>query len=241
MKNLLLEARTILALGGKTMNLISEDYLMHHGVKGMKWGVRKRQPISMRGNIHRGLSKIYSINEKTYKKLGNNTLASMNADAKNQQLKKAEMADAKKAQKISNQLKNAKNKVDVSMAKNSTTKRVAEDYHNLTNREFRGKYKTTKSTFAKRYNKTGGDTYTLGRKKQALAIAFLGGMQGKSMARRAVDIAKYDTASRAEQKSIDKGHKYAAGAIKQATSYSMRKEFSNTYYMPEVARKKYHL
>ena len=25
------------------MNLISEDYLMHHGVKGQKWGVRKQR------------------------------------------------------------------------------------------------------------------------------------------------------------------------------------------------------
>lgn len=30
------------------MNLISEDYLMHHGVKGMKWGVRKRQEVYRR-------------------------------------------------------------------------------------------------------------------------------------------------------------------------------------------------
>lgn len=29
-----------LVLGDKKMNLISEDYLMHYGVKGMKWGVR---------------------------------------------------------------------------------------------------------------------------------------------------------------------------------------------------------
>ena len=30
------------------MNLISENYLMHHGVKGMKWGVRKKQETYQR-------------------------------------------------------------------------------------------------------------------------------------------------------------------------------------------------
>lgn len=64
-------------------------------------------------------------------------------------------------------------KIDVSTAKNSQTRKVASDYNTMNNTEFMKKYYTTKHTFAKRYSKTEGDTYSLGRKKQAMAKAFL--------------------------------------------------------------------
>lgn len=69
---------------------------MHHGVKGMKWGVRHdpvRSGRSFRGNAHRAYSKVFALNEATYRRMGNKTLASMNAAAKNEQLRKAEAAD----------------------------------------------------------------------------------------------------------------------------------------------------
>lgn len=72
--------------------------LAHHGVKGMKWGVR-RQRRSLSGNAHRALSKVYGLNERTYNALGNKTLASMNAAAKAEQLKKASAADKAKSTK----------------------------------------------------------------------------------------------------------------------------------------------
>ena len=73
------------------------DELSHYGVRGMKWGVRK-EPQSMGGRLHRLAAANYGLNERFYRKLGNNTLASMNAQAKNSSLKKAQAADLKKQQ-----------------------------------------------------------------------------------------------------------------------------------------------
>lgn len=79
------------------------DELYHHGVKGMKWGVRNQRSVA--GGLRRGLAGVYGMNERFYRKTGNKTLASMNAQARNQQLKKAAAADAKKQQKVENKRK----------------------------------------------------------------------------------------------------------------------------------------
>lgn len=93
--------------------ILREDDLMHHGIKGQKWGIRRFQNEdgtwtgagkkrygdmegSAGGAARRALAKVYGINEKFYSKHGNKTMASMNAAAKNEQLKKAEEADRRK-------------------------------------------------------------------------------------------------------------------------------------------------
>ena len=179
--------------------IIREDELNHHGVKGMKWGVRKSQ-------IAIGL------------------LRKRRLDAKEKRGGFKRKYD-----------------VDVSIAKNSPTRRVAQDYHNLSEWEFRVKHKASKNKFAKRYNKTEGDTYSLGLKKQRAALIFLSAKKGYNAKKTAATIMKYEGASRAEQKLIDKGHVYAAKAISGASAEMMKKEFADTYYMPPQYRKKYGL
>lgn len=183
------------------------DELQHHGIKGQKWGVRRfesanghltaagkaryddgkvsakeKNAFSLKATGHKAMAKVYGMNEKVYKK-SNKALSSMNEAAKKEQLKKAE-----NAQKEANDKAKAKAKemqkykdVDPEAAKNKQTKRAAYDYHNMNELQFRGKYKTSKKTFAKRYEKSKGDTYSLGKKKQAAALALVGMMPAKSV------------------------------------------------------------
>ena len=133
----------------------------------------------------------------------------------------------------------SKYEVDVSKAKNSATKRVANDYHNLTDTYFYGKYNITKDRFAKRYNKTDGDTYSAGLKKEARALRFLNAKQGKSIARSTIDVHAHRKIHDLEQKQLDKGRETTAKIINSAMNRYDRKAYSNTFYMSKKNRRKY--
>lgn len=111
-----------------------DDYLQHYGVKGMKWGK------------HKLAAKIYDVNAKFYgKRKGgmNKMLAQANASA------------AKRENLIAENIRTGNTTATKSTA---TTNRVIKDYQNMSNKQFAGKYKTSKKTYAKRVQKY-GDPY----------------------------------------------------------------------------------
>lgn len=159
------------------------EYLMHYGVKGMKWGHRKNA-LSVKAAGHRAMAKVYDINAKTYKK-SNKALSSMNAAARTQQLKKAEAAQAeanakreqrntpeakaKKADKAATQkaMKNSIKAYNKKFEEAEKASNIADEKWNKVSEQYKalGKTRVTriinaaknKSDAAKQYNKSYND------------------------------------------------------------------------------------
>lgn len=120
--------------------LVRKDELYHYGVPGMKWGHRKG-PTSLAGTGRRALAGVYGINQRFYNRTGNKTLASMNAAARTQQLKKAEAADRAKVNKI-------KAKQGEKVAKQIAAKNAKVSY-----KEAKAKSNAARKAYNKSFNK----------------------------------------------------------------------------------------
>lgn len=129
-----------------------EMELYHHGIKGQKWGVRRYQnedgsyksgaegrydgdgsngpKRTLKGNLHRLAASNYKLNARTYSKLGNKTLASMNKAAANRSLKKAEAADLAAQKKRNEKLAAKENKRNEKIAAKEQKRLAAETKKN---------------------------------------------------------------------------------------------------------------
>lgn len=117
--------------------------------------------------------------------------------------------------------------VNPSIAKNAKTRRAAEDYHRLSEDEFLRKYKTKRGTFARRYRRTKGDTYSLGKARAARANRALDAMERLGLQPR--EIAKYKAENFAKrvQKRTENNH---SNSVKSSYSNSLLQKQLNASF-----------
>ena len=125
--------------------------LYHFGVKGQKWGQRRYQnkdgsyksgaegrydgdgsngpKRTLRGNLHRLAASNYSLNARTYSKLGNKTMASMNKAAATRSLKKAQAADLAAQKKRDDKIAAKENKRNEKAAAKEAKQANKKEFH----------------------------------------------------------------------------------------------------------------
>ena len=153
------------------------DELRHYGVPGMRWGHRKAQPTTSSGTKRYryadALKGYDNYHKKVTKALGgqNNRTNAYAAQAIARTLANDKPSKLQKALYTANVLRIAKkdnstkrDRMQINDKDTKLTKLIKTDYNNLSDLEFRAKYKTSKNKYAKRVKKSkSGDPLKTGK------------------------------------------------------------------------------